>query len=108
MSEPELKRCPHCGGEAEFDNASYDDANGHHPRFTAECCNLECVGWVFHDSKELAAKAWNNRHQPCDKYEKLLTFVKEMAELDYDHNDLRWHVGIESARELLREIGANE
>lgn len=129
MNEPELKvskstllPCAHCGGEAEFDNASYDDANGYHPRFTVECSNMECD--VFFDSKELAANAWNRR-QPCDKcdriekwmdnvgstpvkaarYEMLLKFVKDIATDKFcacvSAEIQCWFC---SARELLKEI----
>ena len=65
----ELKRCPFCGGSAEFVNSIGHDyyRNSAKITCTVRCrdCGVETAGCIAEDTsftyKELAAEAWNRR-----------------------------------------------
>ena len=68
MSEDvELRKCPHCGGEAFLDdiNSSYRKDRG--PLWAVGCANNDCIveTRAIHDDKLTAIAAWNRRPTPA-------------------------------------------
>jgi hypothetical protein len=78
MSQPELKSCPFCGGEASdaghqqwsrpVPNTTWDDGSFIYESFSVNCvrCGISTLGslGVGHRTKEAAVAAWNTR--PAD------------------------------------------
>ena len=54
MGESELKPCPFCGGEPDFQK-------GYRRGVGYVCTDIDCPDWDFKDTKEEAIKAWNTR-----------------------------------------------
>ena len=60
MSEPKLKPCPFCGGEAVMLTHSFFNLN---ETFGVQCAVCEAETNQFYHTKEEAAEAWNRKVQ---------------------------------------------
>jgi Lar family restriction alleviation protein len=111
MSAPELKPCPFCGGEADFNIG--EQGNGL-PWHYIECSECSACGpnieYAAHNIavKECLAEAWNTRADLCDpmqdeRVKALVEAVKGMPQDWYDDNcDCK---SCDTLRAALRDMG---
>ena len=60
MMESELKRCPHCGGEAEL--YKYWPAFGRRRQTVVRCTKCKCNSGAW-GRRDKAIEAWNRREE---------------------------------------------
>lgn len=67
----ELKRCPFCGGEAEFE---YTESYSSHRYYFVQCTECGCKSDDFEDDPGMkkAVAAWNNRKPVDDVLERII------------------------------------
>jgi len=61
----ELKKCPFCGGEAEFCNYKYHIGKRIVPEYWVGCSGCGVITF-YYKTKQQAITAWNNRKEQSE------------------------------------------
>lgn len=101
----DLKPCPFCGSKNIHSEYDYDNL------WDTTACQ-DCAVTAYGKTKEEASEAWNKRATDA-KYERLLAFVKELADnFSFNQSEedfVKIMVGFEArAHELLEEMHKHE